>query len=86
MLVMTGTFLTSLCQERGKCGKQQKMWKKKKASFSFVFAMSRGERCENRKKNYIVRGVMGCQTVRRWEGKMKSRGEGRGEDTKMLSP
>ena len=32
------------------------------------------------KKNEERRRVMGCQTVRRREGKMKSRGEGWGED------
>ena len=52
---------------------------KKKASFSFVFIVLRGERCENgKKKNEDGRGVIGCQIVRRGEGKMKSQDEGRG--------
>ena len=32
---------------------------------------------------YNVRGVMGCQTVRRGDRKMKSQGEGRGEDVRV---
>ena len=37
--------------------------------------------CKWRKKCfYSVRGVMGCQIVRKWEGKMGSQGEGRGWD------
>ena len=61
----------------------------KKTSLSFVFFVLRGERCENKKKNYFytVRGVMGCQTVKGEERKIKSQGkgrEGRGEDSKMI--
>ena len=63
-----------------KCGK------KKKLHFPLSLLCREVKDVKIEKKNYIVRGVMGCQTVRRWEGKMKSRGEERGEDTKMFSP
>ena len=82
---MTRTYLTSLRQERGNIGKQQKNVKKKKAFFSFVFAVLRGERCENRKKKnaFTVRGVIGYQIVRGKERKMKSQGEGRGGEGRV---
>ena len=84
---MTRTYLTSLRRE-GKYWKTTENVKKKKTSFSFVFYVLRGERCENGKKKcfYSVRGVMGCQRVRGGEGKMKSPGKGREEDGKMLLP